>query len=155
MKKTKLPKKILMPVRVKRAKKKLEELCHNFVKDRDAIQGSYPRSGYCCSCGKYVSGSDYQAGHYEPSGASGATLRYHPHNIHGQGGFCCNINRNHQQKMGNAYTMYMIRKYGIERVHEIRNLKNKTIKADIWFYEKMIELYEKGDEKSIIEYLEN
>jgi hypothetical protein len=34
-------------------------------------------------------------------------------------------------------------------------LKNRLIKADIIFYERMIELYTSGDENAIVEYLEN
>lgn len=144
-----------MPAMVKKAQAKLKEICHAFVKDRDGIPNNYRRSGICCTCGRYCEGGDYQAGHYEPSGSCGALLRYHPQNIHGQGGFCCNINRNHQQKMGNDYTFYMIKRYGQKRVAELRALKRRNIKASLSFYEKMIELYETRDEKKIIKYLES
>lgn len=49
----------------------------------------------------------------------------------------------------------MIKKYGKKRVEEIRRLRNKTIKADIIFIQKLTELYEKGVEKDIINYLES
>lgn len=142
-----------MPARVKRAIKDLEIISHRYVRLRDSKKNG-EIAGMCCTCGKWCEGSDFQAGHYEPSGSCGALLRYHPHNMHGQGGFCCNINRNHQQKMGNDYTFFMIRKYGQKRVEQIRALKRRSIKADIIFYETMIKLYQEGDEQEIINYLE-
>lgn len=147
-------KKDLMPTRVKRAKKELKEISHTFIRKRDSkIKDKI--GGYCFSCGKYCEGSDFQCGHWEPDSTGGALLRYHPQNMHGQGGYCCNINRHGQQKMGNDYTLKMIEKYGLKRVNEIRALKYKSIKADILFYEKMIELYKEGNEQKIIDFLEN
>lgn len=150
----KLPKKMLMHNRIKRAKKDLEKISHDFVRNRDSVrEGEF--AGSCCTCGLYCEGGNFQAGHYEPSGSCGALLRYHPQNMHGQGGYCCNINRNHQQKMGNDYTFFMINKYGRKRVEEIRALKHKSVYADIIFYQTMIELYRQGNEANIINYLEN
>lgn len=143
-----------MPARVKKAKKDLEKLSHDFVRSRDSLN-SPVISGYCCTCGKFCEGGDFQAGHYEPDSTGGALLRYHPRNMHGQGGYCCNINRHGQQKMANAYTFFMIKKYGIEYVESLRRLKQKSIKADIIFYERMIELYKDGNEENIVKYLES
>lgn len=56
--------------------------------------------------------------------------------------------------MANEYTFYMIGKYEAKRVEEIRKLKQKSIRGDILFYEKMIELYEKGNEQDIVDFLE-
>lgn len=154
LEKSKKVKRVLMPVRIKRAKKRLVELSHTFVRNRDSnVKGIV--AGFCCTCGKYCEGGNFQAGHYEPDSTGGVLLRFHPHNMHGQGGYCCNINKHGQQKMANEYTFYMIRKYGAERVEEIRKLKQKSIRGDILFYEKMIELYEKGDEQDIVDFLEH
>lgn len=49
----------------------------------------------------------------------------------------------------------MQEKYGMERFNQIRQLKNKSVKADIIWYEKLIELYKEGDEQKIIHWLEN
>lgn len=142
-----------MVERVKKAKKKLEKISHDYIRRRDGIDGDF--KGYCCTCGKLCEGGNFQCGHYEPSGGSGALLRYHPRNMHGQGGYCCNINRHGQQRMANDYTFFMIKKYGEEYVTKLRQLKYKTIKADIIFYETLIELYEQGDEEKICNYLDN
>ena len=147
-------KKDLMPNRIKRAKNVLTELSHTFVRKRDSVSGDgNVFGGPCCSCGKFCGGSDFQAGHWEADSTGGAILRYHPQNMHGQGGFCCNINRHGQQRMGVAYTMFMIKRYGLKHVEFLRSLKKKVIKADIIFFETMIELYRQGDEKKIVAYL--
>lgn len=63
--------------------------------------------------------------------------------------------KHQQEKVKINYTFAMIKKYGKKRVEEIRRLRNKTIKADIIFIQKLTELYEKGVEKDIINYLES
>jgi len=97
--------------------------------------------GYCCTCGLYCEGGNFQAGHYEPSGSCGALLRYHPQNMHGQGGYCCNLNRNHQQKMGNDYTFFMINKYGQPHVEYLESLKNAGCKYSEFELQVLIDEY--------------
>ncbi len=91
-------KKDLMPARVKSAKNKLYKLSHTYIRERDSVQSGII-AGKCCSCGALCEGGNFQAGHYEPDATGGALLRYHPHNMHGQGGYCCNITRNHKELM--------------------------------------------------------
>jgi len=153
-KRTKTPKRDLMPQRVKRAKLELVILSHTFVRSRDSMFKS-PLQGRCFTCNKVCSGGDFQAGHWEPDSTGGVLLRYHPLNMNGQGGYCCNINRHGQQRIANEYTLKMIEKHGLEKVNALRRLKQKSIKADILFYEKMLELYKTGDEQKVIDYLEN
>lgn len=142
----------LMPARIKRAKKELVKLSHLHVRKRDSFNPEVIK-GKCATCPLVCEGGNFQAGHWEPDSTGGALLRYHPHNMHGQGGYCCNINRNGQQRVANEYTLFMINKYGLDYVNKLRALKQKTIKADIIFYEKMVDLYKIGDEQAIIEYL--
>jgi hypothetical protein len=145
-------KKVLMPVRVKKAKKLLEKLSHDFVRRRDSLNQEEIK-GYCFDCGKLVERQQAQAGHWQPSGSCGALLRYHPHNMHLQAGGCnCGYQ---QEQVKIRYTMAMIKKYGQAHTEFLLSLKNRTIKADIIFYEKMIELYEKGAEEDIVYYLNN
>lgn len=132
----------------------LKELAHDFVKRRDSIQGE-KRKGHCITCGIITEGGNFQAGHFEPSSTCGALLRYHPHNIHGQCGFKCNINKHGQQKMGVEYTMKMISKYGEEYVRHLREMKTVSIEAKTHFFETMITLYKEGDEKKIVDFLES
>lgn len=139
---------------VKQAKKVLSRISHTFVRERDSADPSII-AGSCFTCGKWCEGGDFQAGHFEPDSTGGALLRFHPHNMHGQGGFCCNINRHGQQRIAIEYTSRMIKKYGLKYVEKLRALKQKSIKADLPFYLRMIELYERGNEKKIVSYLES
>ena len=149
--KTKL-KRDLMPARVKRAKKQLEKLSHDYIRTRDSIN-DYEFGGNCFDCGKYTSGAQFQCGHFEPSSTGGATLRYHPHNMHGQSGSCnCGYRQEHVKI---NYTLAMVAKYGRVRVSELLALRGKIIKADIFFYEKMIDLYKTGNEEDIVKFLEH
>lgn len=146
------PKRDLMPARVKRAKKDLEIISHTFVRKRDSISPD-KIGGYCIDCDQYDEGQQFQAGHWQPSSSCGARLRYHPRNMHGQKGGCnCGYQ---QEKVKINYTIAMINKYGLDYVNKLISLKEKLIKADIIFYETMIELYKKGDEQEIVDYLEN
>lgn len=136
---------------IPKLKKDLETLSHTFIRKRDGINGEI--KGYCIDCGGYSEGQQFQAGHWLPSGSSGALLRYHPHNMHGQKGGC-NVGYV-QERVKADYTLKMIDKYGREYVDRLRQMKNKTIKADRFFYQTMIDLYKKGDEWQIVCFLES
>jgi len=139
---------------VKKAKEVLYKLSHTYIRRRDSKDPDFI-GGNCFTCGKWCEGGDFQAGHFEPDSTGGALLRYHPLNMNGQGGYCCNINRHGQQRIGIEYYDRMVKKHGLKKVQALRALKQKSIKADLPFYLKMIELYETGDEKKIIKYLES
>jgi hypothetical protein len=144
----------LMPARVKRAKATLEKISHDFVRGRDSDEHNKHAStfgGKCVDCGIYDEGQYFQAGHFEASGSCGALLRYHPHNMHGQRAGCNLKYRQEQVKIN--YTMVMIAKYGKDYVDLLRSLKNKSIKADIIFYETLINLYKQGNEEEIVDFL--
>ena len=143
-----------MENRVKKAKRDLEKISHDFIRTRDSVQFGLPNiGGYCFDCGKLTTGQNFQAGHWIPSGSGGALLRYHPQNIHGQASGCnCGYN---QEMVKINYTRAMTQKYGEKRCSELLGLKNRTIKADILFYLKMIELYTSGDENAIVAFLES
>lgn len=146
-----MKKRDLMPARIKRAKKELSELSHTHVRRRDSINDT-TIGGYCFDCGKYSESRDFQCGHWIPDSSGGAILRYHPHNMHGQFSGCnCGYN---QEMVKIRYTQAMYQKYGELRVQSLTALKNRTIKADIIWYEKMIDLYKEGDEEKIISFLE-
>jgi hypothetical protein len=154
MRKIKL-KRDLMENRVKKAIKDLTKISHDFIRHRDSrVQGNQEEiGGHCFDCGKLDMGQFFQCGHWQPNGGSGAILRFHPHNMHGQSASCNTAWQ--QERVKIDYTFAMIKKYGIDRVEQIKALRNKTIKADILFYEKMIELYKAGDEQEIVNYLES
>ncbi len=142
----------LMPNRIKKAKKELTKLSHDFVRQRDSlIPGSV--GGKCFDCHTLSTGQHYQCGHWIPDSVGGALLRYHPHNMHGQSSGC---NCGYQQEFVKIrYTQAMYAKYGETRCNELLGLKNRCIKADILWYEKMIELYTSGIEEDIVKFLES
>ncbi len=141
-----------MPARVKRAIKELVELSHIFVRRRDSINEN-EIGGHCFDCGKLVFARDFQCGHWIPDSTGGALLRYHPQNMHGQASGCnCGYN---QEMVKINYTLAMEKKYGLARVQELRQLKNKSIKADIIFYDTLISLYKQGNQQNIIDWLES
>lgn len=143
-----------MPNRVKHAKNILVQLSHDFVRERDSIFEAEKFGGYCVDCGKYDSGQQFQAGHWIADAVCGVLLRYHPRNMHGQKGGC---NMKHQQETVKInYTFAMIKKYGTEYVEKLRAMKDKkTAQGDIFFYEKLIELYRAKDEQAICDFLES
>lgn len=140
-----------MPNRVKHAKKELTQLSHDFIRRRDSLTPA-EIGGYCFDCGKLVYGQQFQCGHWITDASGGALLRYHPFNMNGQAGGCNCGYRQEEVKIN--YTLKMIEKYSIERVNKLRQLKNKTIKADIIWYEQMIELYKEGNQQKIVDFLE-
>lgn len=137
---------------LQKVKDELEKVSHDYIRRRDSISNE-KIAGYCIDCGKYAEGQHFQAGHFEASGSCGAILRYHPMNMHGQASGC-NMLRS-QERVKIEYTMRMIKKYGKARVDKLRQLKNRSIKADIIFHTKLLELYKEGNESKIISFLEN
>lgn len=136
---------------VPQAKKKLYTLSHTYIRHRDSKDKDFI-AGSCFDCGKWSEGGNFQAGHFIPD-SKGVITRYHPHNMHGQNGGC-NI-KYQQERVKINYTMKMIEKYGKEYVEKLVRMSNKVVRVDLSFYLKMIELYEEGDEKKIVSYLES
>lgn len=155
-KKNKKLKRDLMPNRIKSAIKRLKLISHTFVRSRDSYNPDYIK-GKCFDCDEEAEGGNFQAGHFVPDSVSGILLRYHPWNMHGQAGGCNMKYRQEQVKIN--YTLRMLDKYGKEKFDQLMALKNKkdknglSLRADIFFYEKMIELYRAGDEQAIVDYL--
>lgn len=146
-----MKKRDFIPARLKRAKKELVELSHTFIRKRDSKDPDFI-GGNCFDCGKYTEGRDFQCGHFVPNSVGGALLRYHPLNMNGQAS-SCNVWFT-QEMVKINYTGAMVRKYGQKRVDELLGLKNRTVKADIIFYETLLELYKEGIEDKIIAFLE-
>jgi len=148
MKRTRLKRKSKSPIA--KLQQKLVELSHTYIRERDSVSPD-KIGGYCFDCGNFAEGRHFQAGHFIADASGGAVLRYHPHNMHGQSSGC-NMKVS-QERVKIEYTIKMQEKYGIDYVNLLRSLRNKSIKADEIFYNKMIELYEQKDEEAIVEYL--
>lgn len=151
MKKVKKEKKPTKKQQLDSAKKKLEEVSHKYIRDRDSIG----RVGMCIDCKKVYTRSSLQCGHFVPDRAGNILLRYHPHNMHGQFSGC-NM-KVVQERVKINYTLTMIDLYGREYVDKLINMIDlgRGMKVDLSFYETMIKLYEEGDEKKIVNYLES
>ncbi len=143
----------LAPNKLKKAIKELTQISHDYIRYRDSVGDHEGFGGNCFDCGDLAFGQFFQCGHWQPNGGSGAILRFHPHNMHGQAAKCNTAWQ--QEKVKIDYTLAMIKKYGAERVEKLRYLRNKTIKADIIFYNQLIELYKIGNEDMIVAYLES
>lgn len=131
------------------AKKRLYEVSHSFIRERDSVGGF----GRCIDCKKKVGIKWLQCGHFIPDQAGNILLRYHPHNMHGQFSGC-NL-KFVQERVKINYTLAMLDKYGREYVDSLIKKVDagRGMKVDLSFYETMISLYEKGDENEIINYL--
>ncbi len=100
-------------------KNKLQTLVNEYVRKRDTKNG-YAR---CISCGKIITGSDIQAGHFYSVGHFDG-LRFNTDNIHAQ---CIKCNYYLHGNLIN-YRKNLINKIGIKRVEEL------DMKAD--YYKK-------------------
>lgn len=136
---------------VKQAHKILYELSHTYIRRRDS-KSKDRIAGNCIDCGIWAEGGNFQAGHFIAD-SKGVITRFHPLNMHGQAGGC---NIKYQQEWVKInYTLAMIKKYGKPFVEKLKQMSEKTVRVDLSFYLKMIELYRAGDEKKIIKYLES
>lgn len=128
MKRSRIKKKSVTTVA--RLKAKLWELCKQIVRKRDG--------NTCLICGKGdLEGASWHTGHFIPSAACGAYLRYDLRNIHSSC-YHCNINLG-----GNGALFYkrLVSIYGQEFVDRIFIDKQKVIKADVTFYSRKIDEY--------------
>lgn len=124
-------------------KKKLWVLVSKRIKERDSY--------ICFTSYKKVEGSNAHCGHMFPSGACGALLRYHPKNLH-----CQSYNENiNLGGNGVVYGLKFVEIYGQKEMSNLIRLKNSSIKADVWFYQNLIDLYSNNSLEEIEEYLNN
>jgi hypothetical protein len=133
------------------AKAELYILSHTFIRNRDSVN-PHEIGGQCFDCGHLCFGQNFQAGHFIAD-SKGAITRYHPANIHGQFSGC-NM-KVQQEHVKINYTLKMEDKYGRDYVMKLKQMSEKSIKADIIFYTRLIELYTAGDENAIVLYLES
>jgi hypothetical protein len=129
MKRTRIKRKSTTPVA--KLKAKLWELCKQIIRKRDG--------NVCIICGKgELEGANWHGGHFIPSAACGAFLRYDLRNIHSSC-YHCNINLG-----GNGALFYkrLVDIYGQDFVDGVFRDKQIVIKADVTFYSKKIAEYE-------------
>lgn len=116
---------------IKRLKTKLWELCKQIIRLK--------YGNVCYTCGKTgLEGSSWQTGHFVPSSVGGAYLRYDLRNLRPQCYFC-NVNAGGN---GAIYYKNLVDREGQEYVDKIFKDKQKTIKADEYWYISKIAEYE-------------
>lgn len=111
-------------------KAKLWELCKQIIRVR------YGNTCYTCKKSGLV-GSSWQTGHFIPSAVGGASLRYDLRNLRPQC-YRCNIDLS-----GNGAIFYRLlaAEHGQQYVDELFQEKQKTVKADVTFYQNLIDEY--------------
>jgi len=118
-------------------REKLWELCKQIIRKRYINKDG---TWNCFTCGKRIDEpAKAQTGHFIPSAAGGAFLRYELRNLRIQD-YYCNINLG-----GNGTEFYkrLVEAEGQEYVDQLFRDKQKIIKADIiWLQSKLTE-YEK------------
>jgi hypothetical protein len=115
----------------KQLKKILWELCRKITLKK------YGNTCYTCSRTNLM-GSNCQLGHFLPSGACGAFLRYNLCNLRIQC-YHCNINLGGN---GAEYYKRLVAEVGQEAVDQIFKDKQKSVKCDSLFLSRLIAEYE-------------
>lgn len=96
----------------------MKRILYPLIKKRDR--------NVCISCGKYVTGANYQAGHYIKAELCTLAYRYNIHNINGQCGLC------NLWKRGNTheYRKNLVKKIGLYFVEQLEEFYNKEPVVD-------------------------
>ena len=127
MKKTKLRKK--SKSKIPTLKRKLWKVFSLYIRERDSFK--------CITCGKVSVGQGMHCGHFIPKAVGGMALYFCETNNHAQC-YNCNINLG---GWGERYAEVLERKYGIEKVNEMRGLIHKIEKWSELDYLNKIEYY--------------
>ncbi len=98
--------------------KKLDLVFSKYIRLRDSSNGVF----LCCSCGERKPVSQGDAGHF--INRRWRTVRWHEQNVHIQCRYCNRFNE------GNAagYALFMIKKYGQERVEYLHSISRNVAK---------------------------
>lgn len=113
-------------------KKKLWELCKQLTRLK------YGNTCYTCSKTN-LEGSSWHTGHFIPSSTCGIFLRYNLRNLRPQCYFC-NINLGGN---GSAFYRNMVGCEGQEYVDQLFRDKQKITKGDLFFYQELVDKYQK------------
>jgi 5-methylcytosine-specific restriction endonuclease McrA len=95
------------------------KLASEYNRRKDADDNGYVE---CCTCGKVWFWTDLDAGHFIPR-SNGKAVFWYPDNIHAQ---CSGCNRFHKERAKINYTLYMVKRYGQDKVDELLRASKKT-----------------------------
>lgn len=130
--KSKKPKRVKVASEIKKAKKRLWELC------KQIIRKTYGNTCYTCKKTGLV-GSSWQTGHFIASSIGGAYLRFDLRNLRPQC-YRCNIDLSGS---GAVFYRTLVLDKGQQYVDELFRDKERVVKADLPFYLGKIDEYEK------------
>lgn len=115
---------------IKRLKVEVWELCKAIIRKK--------YGNICYTCGaRNLESSNWHTGHFLPSSTCGALLRYDVRNLRPQC-YRCNISLS-----GNGAVFYrrLVEAEGQLYVDYLFADKQKTVKADRWFYQSLVDNY--------------
>ncbi len=118
---------------ISRAKKKAWTWFSRYIRLRDSDEYQMCKCATCDHRGHYKT---MQAGHFIAS-AQGNATRYLEDNVHAQC-YRCNMNLGGN---GAEYYPFMVERYGVARVDELRRLSNTTLKISASEFGQMEALY--------------
>lgn len=130
----------------KASKNSVWKLASEYNRRKDAID-DYVQ---CVSCGKSGHWKSMDAGHFIPK-ARGKAVYFIPTNIHAQ---CPGCNRFDVERSKIGYTLYMLNRYGLAHIEELRRVARTVTKQtqsdlDAWseFYITKLEELDNAKQK--------
>jgi 5-methylcytosine-specific restriction endonuclease McrA len=125
-------------MKVKKEKKVAKKSVSKLKKQADKVFSEYIRrrdNGVCATCGTVRQWKEMQNGHYVSR--SHNSLRYDERNCNTQ---CVACNMFKKGAM-DEYALFIIRKYGIDTLHELKRLKNEIKQFTVVQLEELIKKY--------------
>ena len=134
--------KLEKPTKIKKVKKPLRKISQQpsaklkreawqvfatWIKNRDGWK--------CCTCPNAFIDSRMNAGHFQPKSLGNVYL-FREDNCHAQ---CCYCNNNSGSPA--EYSLYMLKRYGKEKIEELTSLRGKTLKLTTDFLENIVKTY--------------
>jgi 5-methylcytosine-specific restriction endonuclease McrA len=115
----------------KTIEKRLDKAFSDYIRKRDTKDGY----GKCCSCGRLKPYSELDCGHF--INRKWRATRWHEENSHAQ---CIACNRFGESDAG-GYALFMLDKYGREKIEYLRALSRETAKFTDIEGELMVKAY--------------
>ena len=124
---------------ISKLKNKLWDECKRIIRARYMFGEN---TWHCFTCGRLIDEpAKAQTGHFLPSSTCGAYLRYDLRNLRIQC-YNCNIN---QGGAGADYYRRLQETEGQDYIDQLYKDKHISIKADVWWFQEMVEKYKQID----------
>lgn len=110
-------------------KKRVWKLASEYNRRKDADEDGNVK---CCTCSRFGHWKEFDAGHWIAK-AHGNGIYFVDDGIHAQ----CRSCNGFREGAGEEYYPFMLEKYGVDRMEEIKALKHKILKITRQDYEEM------------------